>query len=131
MKNKSSLPLRKRLTNWLIRSALMLIVATLILVLRRDYSPRGFSDAFFIPGIVLFFVFLLKLVKDAGTFDMIAYTATRIIHGIRKKEVASLKDANTYIEYKRLERQTQSKYYWPDIVLSTLFIGAGAILAFI
>jgi hypothetical protein len=122
---------RNRLIMWLVLSAVTLIAATLILVLRKDYSTRGFSDATFIPGVVVLFLFLLRLVRDAGTFDLVSYSISRIFQGTKEKSLDGMKTASEYVEGKRQERLKKDRYYLPYIIIAVAFIVAGVILAYI
>ncbi len=122
---------RNRLIMWLVLSAVTLIAATLILVLRKDYSTRGFSDATFIPGVVVLFLFLLRLVRDAGTFDLVSYSISRIFQGTKEKSLDGMKIASEYVEGKRQERLKKDRYYLPYIIIAVAFIVAGVILAYI
>ena len=107
---------RNRLIMWLVLSGVTLIAATLILVLRKDYSTRGFSDATFIPGVVVLFLFLLRLVRDAGTFDLVSYSISRIFQGTKEKSLDGMKTASEYVEGKRQERLKKDRYYLPYIL---------------
>lgn len=122
---------RNRLIMWLVLSGVTLIAATLILVLRKDYSTRGFSDATFIPGVVVLFLFLLRLVRDAGTFDLVSYSISRIFQGTKEKSLDGMKTASEYVEGKRQERLKKDRYYLPYIIIAFAFIVAGVILAYI
>jgi len=122
---------RNRLIMWLVLSGVTLIAATLILVLRKDYSTRGFSDATFIPGVVVLFLFLLRLVRDAGTFDLVSYSISRIFQGTKEKSLDVMKTASEYVEGKRQERLKKDRYYLPYIIIAVAFIVAGVILAYI
>ncbi|HOA11324.1 MAG TPA: DUF3899 domain-containing protein [Bacilli bacterium] len=122
---------RNRLIMWLVLSGVTLIAATLILVLRKDYSTRGFSDATFIPGVVVLFLFLLRLVRDAGTFDLVSYSISRIFQGTKEKSLDGMKTASEYVEGKRQERLKKDRYYLPYIIIAVAFIVAGVILAYI
>lgn len=122
---------RNRLIMWLVLSGVTLIAATLILVLRKDYSTRGFSDATFIPGVVVLFLFLLRLVGDAGTFDLVSYSISRIFQGTKEKSLDGMKTASEYVEGKRQERLKKDRYYLPYIIIAVAFIVAGVILAYI
>lgn len=122
---------RNRLISWLILSTITLVSGALILVLRADYSTRGISDAIFIPGIVIFVLFFLRLVKDAGAFDLLTYNVSRIFETVKEKRDAVRKSASEYISHKREERQKKERYYLPYVVLAFLLITAGAILAYI
>lgn len=122
---------RNRLIMWLVLSAVTLIAATLILVLRKDYSTRGFSDATFIPGVVVLFLFLLRLVRDAGTFDLVSYSISRIFQGTKEKSLDGMKTASEYVEGKRQERLKKDRYYLPYIIIAVAFIVAGVILAYV
>lgn len=122
---------RNRLIMWLVLSGVTLIAATLILVLRKDYSTRGFSDATFIPGVVVLFLFLLRLVRDAGTFDLVSYSISRIFQGTKEKSLDGMKTASEYVEGKRQERLKKDCYYLPYIIIAVAFIVAGVILAYI
>ena len=122
---------RNRLIMWLVLSGVTLIAATLILVLRKDYSTRGFSDATFIPGVVVLFLFLLRLVRDAGTFDLVSYSISRIFQGTKEKSLDGMKTASEYVESKRQERLKKDRYYLPYIIIAVAFIVAGVILAYI
>lgn len=122
---------RNRLIMWLVLSGVTLIAATLILVLRKDYSTRGFSDATFIPGVVVLFLFLLRLVRDAGTFDLVSYSISRIFQGTKEKSLDGMKIASEYVEGKRQERLKKDRYYLPYIIIAVAFIVAGVILAYI
>ena len=122
---------RNRLIMWLVLSGVTLIAATLILVLRKDYSTRGFSDATFIPGVVVLFLFLLRLVRDAGTFDLVSYSISRIFQGAKEKSLDGMKTASEYVEGKRQERLKKDRYYLPYIIIAVAFIVAGVILAYI
>lgn len=122
---------RNRLIIWLVLSGVTLIAATLILVLRKDYSTRGFSDATFIPGVVVLFLFLLRLVRDAGTFDLVSYSISRIFQGTKEKSLDGMKTASEYVEGKRQERLKKDRYYLPYIIIAVAFIVAGVILAYI
>jgi len=122
---------RNRLIMWLVLSGVTLIAATLILVLRKDYSTRGFSDATFIPGVVVLFLFLLRLVRDAGTFDLVSYSISRIFQGTKEKSLDGMKTASEYVEGKRQERLKKDRYYIPYIIIAVAFIVAGVILAYI
>lgn len=122
---------RNRLIMWLVLSAVTLIAATLILMLRKDYSTRGFSDATFIPGVVVLFLFLLRLVRDAGTFDLVSYSISRIFQGTKEKSLDGMKTASEYVEGKRQERLKKDRYYLPYIIIAVAFIVAGVILAYI
>lgn len=119
------------LLRWLTYIVAMLVVATSILLYKQDYSLRGFSNALFIPGAVLLFVFLLKLLKNKGAFDIITYAGSRLVHGLRNKTVGEFKEAHEYIEDKRIERKKQTFYYLPEITVATLFIVVATILAFL
>lgn len=122
---------RNRLIMWLVLSGVTLIAATLILVLRKDYSTRGFSDATFIPGVVVLFLFLLRLVRDAGTFDLVSYSISRIFQGTKEKSLDGMKTASEYVEGKHQERLKKDRYYLPYIIIAVAFIVAGVILAYI
>ena len=122
---------RNRLIMWLVLSGVTLIAATLILVLRKDYSTRGFSDATFIPGVGVLFLFLLRLVRDAGTFDLVSYSISRIFQGTKEKSLDGMKTASEYVESKRQERLKKDRYYLPYIIIAVAFIVAGVILAYI
>ena len=122
---------RNRLIMWLVLSGVTLIAATLILVLRKDYSTRGFSDATVIPGVVVLFLFLLRLVRDAGTFDLVSYSISRIFQGTKEKSLDGMKTASEYVEGKRQERLKKDRYYLPYIIIAVAFIVAGVILAYI
>lgn len=122
---------RKRLWRWLFLSISMLIVASLILVLGKDFTTRGFSNATFIPGAVLFFLFLLRLLKNGGAFDVLGYALARMVHNLRRRDVAEIKPASEFIEDKRISRQKQEFYYLPEIVVASVFILAAAILAYV
>ena len=122
---------RNRLIMWLVLSGVTLIAATLILVLRKDYSTRGFSDATFIPGVVVLFLFLLRLVRDAGTFDLVSYSISRIFQGTKEKSLDGMKTASEYVEGKRQERLKKDRYYLPYIIIAVAFIVAGVILSYI
>ena len=122
---------RNRLIMWLVLSAVTLIAATLTLVLRKDYSTRGFSDATFIPGVVVLFLFLLRLVRDAGTFDLVSYSISRIFQGTKEKSLDGMKTASEYVEGKRQERLKKDRYYLPYIIIAVAFIVAGVILAYV
>jgi hypothetical protein len=122
---------RNRLIMWLVLSGVTLIAATLILVFRKDYSTRGFSDATFIPGVVVLFLFLLRLVRDAGTFDLVSYSISRIFQGTKEKSLDGMKTASEYVEGKRQERLKKDRYYLPYIIIAVAFIVAGVILAYI
>lgn len=122
---------RNRLIMWLVLSGVTVVAATLILVLRKDYSTRGFSDATFIPGVIVLFLFLLRLVRDAGTFDLVSYSISRIFQGTKEKSLDGMKTASEYVEGKRQERLKKDRYYLPYIIIAVAFIVAGVILAYI
>lgn len=123
---------KRRLIRWVVLTVMMLVVATLILVLRKDYTLVGYSDATFIPGIVLLFTFLLRLIKNKGAFDVISYAVARMVNGLRReKKVEKFKTASEYLDDKRVSRLKNDYYYLPDIVVASVFVVTGAILAFI
>ena len=122
---------RNRLISWLVLSGVTIVASVLILVLRGNYDTRGFSDATFIPGVVALFLFLLKLIANAGAFDLVTYSFKRIAHGTKHKTVEDMPTAGEYIDEKREERLKKDRYYWPYFVIAFIFILAGAILAYI
>ncbi|OQC11490.1 MAG: hypothetical protein BWX74_00066 [Tenericutes bacterium ADurb.Bin087] len=122
---------RNRLISWLVLSGVTLSAATLILVLRNDYTTRGFSDATFIPGVVVLFLFLLRLVRDAGVFDLVSYSFARIFQGTKEKSLEGMKTASEYVEGKKEERLKKDRYYLPYIIIAALFLVVGAILAYL
>lgn len=123
---------KRRLIRWFALLIIMLGLAALILVLRKDFTLIGYSDATFIPGIVLFFTYLLRLIKNKGAFDVISYAVARMINGLRReKKVEQFTNAAEYVEDKRISRLKNDYYYLPDIVIAIIFIVTGAILAFL
>lgn len=116
---------------WLVVSLFTTFLAALILVLRKDYSTRGFSDATFVSGATMLFVFLFRLVTQLGTFDFVSYTFMRIAHSFKKKGSEVVESVGDYVENKRIERLKKDRIYIPYIVVSSLYIMAGAILTFI
>ncbi len=122
---------KTRLLRWLMLTIAMVIVATLILVLRQDYTVRGYSDATFIPGVVLLLLYLLRVLKNQGTFDVISYAFARMIHGMRRQKLGEFKTAPEYVDDKRVERLKREFYYLPDIVIAVVFIITGSVLAYL
>lgn len=122
---------KKRLFKWITLWIFNLLFATLILLIRDDYTTWGFSNATFIPGVVTFFLFLLKMVTDAGTFDLTSYSFSKMRHNMRQKEMGQMPSAHEYMEKKQTERKLKGRYYVPDIVISLVFIVIGIILIFI
>lgn len=122
---------KSRLIAWIIVSLFALIFSVLILVIVGEYTYRGFSNALFIPGFAVFAILMLRLVGNWGMFDLLGYSFNRIRHGSRKEDLSEMKTASEYIEYKAEERKKKDHYYLPYIVISLLFIGVGALFAFL
>lgn len=122
---------KQRLLSWLKIGGITLGASVLILLWRQIFTLAGYADALLVPGIVLLFVLLLKILANYGAFDLVAYTVARIFRGSRANTLKDEKDAHEFVEGKRLERSRNQVYYLPYIVISVVFIGVGALLSFL
>ncbi|MFA5485775.1 MAG: DUF3899 domain-containing protein [Bacilli bacterium] len=122
---------KKRFIKWLGLLIFNLLFGTLILIIGNDYTTWGFSNATFIPGAVTLFMFCLKLISNAGTFDLVSYSFSKIRQSMNQKDGGTGLSAHEYVEKKQTARRIKGGYYLPDIVISALFIVAGIILIII
>ncbi|MCH3977060.1 MAG: DUF3899 domain-containing protein [Bacilli bacterium] len=117
----------KKLILWIIATGIMGIFFALIYFLRADFSYRGLSDAFFIPGVTMLGGVILLLVGRAGFFDNVAYFFVRLRDFSHRKGTKSFEDAYEYREYKHSRRDSDRPYLLPFLIYGGGFVIAGII----
>lgn len=127
--------MEKRAKQLIITSVILTIVnavlAILILMLKQDFTARGYSDALFISGFSTFLLYLLRFLGSKGSFDLLTYTAVRFRDTFRKEPLKTYEDAYEYLDFKREERRKKQTNFWPHFIVPLVFIITAIILAFI
>ncbi|HZJ89917.1 MAG TPA: DUF3899 domain-containing protein [Bacilli bacterium] len=102
---------------------------SVVLLIKKDFTLRGFSDAAFISGAVLFLFGLLKLLATKGAYDYIGYTFIRFRDMFRKDATKSYPDAYSYVEHRKEERLKNKEKFYLELIIPGLFLIAALILA--
>ena len=102
---------------------------SVILLIKRDFSTRGFSDAAFISGAVLFLFSLLKILATKGAYDLIGYTFVRFRDLFRKDSTKSFPDAYSYVEDRKEKRIKDKEKFYAELIVPALFLLTALILA--
>lgn len=103
----------------------------LVLLIKQDITIRGFSDATFISGAVLFLFSVLKLLATKGAYDFIGYTFIRFRDLFRKDSVKSYPDAYSYVEQQSEKRIRDKEKMLAEFIVPGVFLIVAIILAFL
>ncbi len=107
------------------------LIMVLVLLLKQDYSIRGFSDASFISGFTTLLMYSLRVLGAKGAYDLIGYTAIRFRDTFRKDYEKTYESAHEYTEHKREERLKNKQSFLFHFIIPSLFIFTAIILAII
>ncbi|HML99822.1 MAG TPA: DUF3899 domain-containing protein [Bacilli bacterium] len=117
----------KKLILWIIATLIIGVFFALIYFLRADFSYRGLSDAFFIPGVTMLGGVILLLVGRSGFFDNVSYFFVRLRDFSHRKGTKSFEDAYEYREYKHSRRDSERPYLLPFLIYGGTFVVVGIV----
>lgn len=120
--------IKAKLITWGIVLLVAIAVFLLWLFIKADYSVRGFSDAFFLPGATVLGLLVLHLTTRGGVFDFAKYSFVRIGDFAKRSGKKSYADAYEYSENQRAKRERNPAYIWPFIIIGGLLIITAVIL---
>ena len=99
----------------------------LVLLLRQDFSFRGYSDAFFVAGAVSLGVTALLFIASRGTFDVLSYGMGRFLKLWANKVEDPFPDAGSYHQFKMEERKRKRVPLWPFLAFAGLLLALAAL----
>lgn len=111
------------LITWIVAFVLTCVYFLLIVFLRRNYSMVGWTDSFFVTGVLVLLTGGLYAVTWLGAFEMFQYGFMQIFHYmIPNPGPMRQKDFAEYRQYRAEKRKKLPIYPWPWIAFGAAFM---------
>lgn len=122
---------KKRLVAILMAFLLALTAFLLTLIARQDFSLRGYSDSFFVAGVLPLAYAVLFLIARTGIFDVFQYGMMRFGETFQRKKEKRWDSAYDFKIHKAEKRRLNKPVVWPYFVIAAFLILIALILALI
>ena len=123
----------KKLLSYIFTSLFGLIVAVLILVGLGTFAQTdkhiifgNLSDAFFVPGVVIFGLGALVFASNGGAFDMLRYAVIKLFD-LFKRDLTKVK-FRTFYDYREAQKEKNRSFTFMLIVGAAFLVLAAVFL---